>query len=154
MQHLPDNTRPQTDSEFDTLSSAQYYFNTAYGFVNCCRQWLFSASTDCCSTAMMIPAKSQAHLKRFAAKKTEEEFACCGSVALLALPHQFSLGFEVWRDEDGSNLLRKMMGLSMEIVVKAIELADVSSSSSLAPTETQLQARGQIRAGARAVWPC
>jgi hypothetical protein len=34
-----------------------------------------------------------------------------------------NFGFDVWRDEDGSNLVRKMMGSSMEIMAKAIELA-------------------------------
>jgi hypothetical protein len=34
-------------------------------------------------------------------------------------------GFEVWRDEEGSQLVRKMMGSSMEIMATAIEHADV-----------------------------
>jgi hypothetical protein len=34
-------------------------------------------------------------------------------------------GFEVWRDEEGSQLVRKMMGSSMEIMAQAIEHADV-----------------------------
>ena len=34
-------------------------------------------------------------------------------------------GFDVWRDEDGSNLVRKMMGSSMDVMAKAIEVADV-----------------------------
>jgi len=34
-------------------------------------------------------------------------------------------GFDVWRDEEGSQLVRKMMGSSMEIMAQAIEYADV-----------------------------
>ena len=34
-------------------------------------------------------------------------------------------GFDVWRDEEGSELVRKMMGSSMEIMAQAIEYADV-----------------------------
>jgi len=34
-------------------------------------------------------------------------------------------GFDVWRDEEGSSLVRKMMGSSMEIMAQAIENADV-----------------------------
>jgi hypothetical protein len=34
-------------------------------------------------------------------------------------------GFDVWRDEEGSELVRKMMGSSMEIMAQAIENADV-----------------------------
>jgi len=33
-------------------------------------------------------------------------------------------GHDVWRDEDGSKLVQKMMGSSMEIMAKAIELAE------------------------------
>jgi hypothetical protein len=34
-------------------------------------------------------------------------------------------GFDVWRDEEGSHLVRKMMGSSMEIMAEAIECAEV-----------------------------